>query len=74
VIIKTAFGHVFETDIIRHSALKFNAFSLITSVLLRITLQVQNCVKLKLFYLLTFFFLYLSQQVSQVCTCVLWYI
>ena len=47
MIIKTVFGHVFETDIIRHIAVKFKPFPLITSALLHITLQVQNCIKLE---------------------------
>jgi len=71
VIIKTVFGHVFETDIIRRNALKVNAFSLITSVLLHITLQVQNCIKLKLLYLLTFFSVFATPSVTSVHLCIM---
>jgi MOSC domain-containing protein YiiM len=56
MIIKTVFGHVFETDIICHIAVKFKAFPLITSALLHITLQVQNCIKLEDIISAYFFF------------------
>jgi hypothetical protein len=53
---KTVFGHVFETDIVSHIAVKFKALSLITKTLLHITLQERNCIQFE--FIISFFCIY----------------